>query len=158
MTEGAPYRSAAFDPVAHDLSQITSGESDLDAWLRDHAAAAARARVAQTFVWTESDGARVLAYYAISAHAVPRVEAPSRIARGVPNPVPAALLVKLALDRSCTASASVTCCWPTHSIESSPLVNQARPYGPLSSTPPLTGEVRSIRASDSFRPLAGPIA
>lgn len=100
MTERAPYRSAAFDPVAHDLSQFTSGEADLDAWLRDHAAAAARARVAQTFVWTESDSSRVLASYAISAHTVPRVEAPSRIARGVPNPVPAALLVKLALDRS----------------------------------------------------------
>jgi GNAT superfamily N-acetyltransferase len=96
----APYRSGAFDPVAHDLSQFKSGEADLDAWLGDHAVAAARARVAQTFDWAESDSARVLAYYAISAHAVPRVEAPSRIARGVPNLVLAALLVKLALDRS----------------------------------------------------------
>lgn len=158
MTERAPYRSAAFDPVAHDLSQFTSGEADLDAWLRDHAAAAARARVAQTFVWTESDSARVLAYYAISAHAVPRVEAPSRIARVCPIRFPRHYSSNSPWIDPCMASASVTCCWPTHSNASSPRVKPARPYGPLPSTPPLTGDVRSIRASDSFPPLAGPIA
>jgi predicted N-acetyltransferase YhbS len=36
----------------------------------------------------------------LSAHAVPRADAPSRIGRGVPDPVPAALLAKLPLDRS----------------------------------------------------------
>lgn len=41
-----------------------------------------------------------MAYYALSAHAVVRGEAPSRIAPGVPDPVPAALIAKLALDRS----------------------------------------------------------
>ena len=79
MTERVPYRSPSFDPGAYDLSQFKPGEADLDARLRDHAAAAGQARVAQMFVWTESDSARVLAYYAISAHAVPRVEAPSRM-------------------------------------------------------------------------------
>jgi len=93
VTERVPYRSASFDPGAYDLSQSTSGDADLDARLRDHAAAAGQARVAQTFVWTESDSARVLTYYASSAHAVPGVEAPSRIARGVVNPVPAALIL-----------------------------------------------------------------
>ncbi len=100
MTIRPPYRSAPLDPEVHDVSRFESGEVDLDVWLRDHAASAARARVARTFVWTETDASGVLAYYAISAHAVPRVEAPSRIARGVPDPVPAALIVKLALDRS----------------------------------------------------------
>lgn len=100
MTEDPLYRSAALDLDAHDVSRFESGEVDLDDWLREHAATAARARVAQTFVWTGSDRSGVLAYYAISAHAVPRLEAPSRIARGVPDPVPAALLGKLALDRS----------------------------------------------------------
>jgi GNAT superfamily N-acetyltransferase len=42
----------------------------------------------------------VVAYYSLSAHAVPRDEAPSRIGRGVPDPAPAARLAKLALDRS----------------------------------------------------------
>ena len=42
----------------------------------------------------------VVAYYSLCAHAVPREEAPNRIGRGVPDPVPAALIAKLALDRS----------------------------------------------------------
>jgi GNAT superfamily N-acetyltransferase len=54
--------------------------------------------VAQTFVWVDNAG-QVQAYYAISAHALPRAEAPARIGRGVPDPVPAALIGKLALDR-----------------------------------------------------------
>jgi predicted N-acetyltransferase YhbS len=84
----------------HDVSRFESGEPDLDVWLRDHAATAARARIAQTFVWVPEGGREVVAYYSLSAHAVPRDEAPSRISRGVPDPVPAALLGKLALDRS----------------------------------------------------------
>jgi hypothetical protein len=68
--------------------------------LRDHAATAGRARVAQTFVWVSEDSDDVVAYYSLSAHAVPRDEAPSRISRGVPDPVPPALLATLALDRS----------------------------------------------------------
>ena len=100
MTDSPRFTSAGLDLAAHDVSGFDCGEPDLDAWLREHAATAARARVAQTFVWTESDSLRVVAYYALSAHAVPRVEAPSRIGRGVPDPVPAALIAKLALDSS----------------------------------------------------------
>lgn len=99
MTAAESYRSRRFDPEHHVVASFDSGEPDLDAWLRDSAAAAARARVAQSFVWTADGGDDVLAYYAISAHAIPRAEAPSRIGRGVPDPVPAALLGKLALDR-----------------------------------------------------------
>ena len=130
------FTSAVFDPGAHDVSGFDSGEPELDAWLRHHAAAAARARVARTFVWTTEQGGdggaadggkaagtpevgahrppevadnadttattatRVVAYYALSAHAVVRGDAPRRIARGVPDPVPAALIAKLALDHS----------------------------------------------------------
>jgi GNAT superfamily N-acetyltransferase len=100
VTAHPPYSSSALNPAVHDVSAFESGAVALDVWLCEHAAAAARARIAQTFVWTEAGHASVLGYYAISAHAVPRVEAPSRISRGVPDPVPAALIAKLALDRS----------------------------------------------------------
>jgi hypothetical protein len=100
VTRSPLFVSASFDPAIHDLAALDSGEPDLDAWLRDHAAGASRARVAQTFVWVAADGSTVVGYYSLSAHAVPRAEAPSRIDRGVPDPVPAALLRKLALDRS----------------------------------------------------------
>ncbi|MEZ5118137.1 MAG: GNAT family N-acetyltransferase [Candidatus Nanopelagicales bacterium] len=100
MTDRPRFTSAVLDLAVHDVSAFESGEPDLDTWLRDHAGPAARARVAQTFVWTGSGSARVVAFYALSAHGVPRGEAPNRIARGVPDPVPAALIAKLALDRS----------------------------------------------------------
>ena len=100
MTASPAFASTVLDPDLHDVSGFDSGERDLDAWLRDHAASAARARVAQTFVWVADGRQEVIAYYSLSAHAVPREEAPSRISRGVPDPVPAALLAKLALDRS----------------------------------------------------------
>jgi len=91
-----------FEPATDDTSAFDCGEPDLDRWLREHAAAAQRARVARTFVWVpdESSSRRVVAYYTLSAHAVTRREAPSRIGRGVVDPVPAALIGKLALDRT----------------------------------------------------------
>ena len=107
MRDSPRFVSATLNPDVHDVSDFDSGESGLDGWLRDHAVAAARARVARTFVWVEATDAgdtpargRVVAYYALAAHAVARRDAPSRIARGVPDPVPAALIAKLALDRS----------------------------------------------------------
>ena len=102
------FTSLVFDPARHDSAGFDSGQGDLDAWLRTSAATAARSRVAQTFVWVGEDhgaqAGRVLAFYALSAHAVARAEAPSRIGRGVPDPVPAALIAKLALDRSLQGS------------------------------------------------------
>jgi GNAT superfamily N-acetyltransferase len=86
----------------HNVSGFHCGAPELDAWLRNHAMAASRARVAHTFVWTGASRdaeARVVAYYSLSAHAVLRGEAPSRISRGVADPVPAALIGKLALDQ-----------------------------------------------------------
>ena len=101
MPASPTFVSVPLDPPVHDPSRFESGEPDLDAWLRDSATTAARARVAQTFVWVPDTNDRgVVAYYALSAHAIPRAEAPSRVGRGVPDPVPAALLAKLALDRA----------------------------------------------------------
>lgn len=98
MGDASPLISVAFDSSAHDATSFSCGEADLDEWLRKHATNARAARVAQTFVWID-DEAVVGAYYSISAHAVSRAEAPSRIGRGVPDPVPAALIAKLALDQ-----------------------------------------------------------
>ncbi len=100
MTADPHFVSSILDPDLHDLARFNSGEPDLDTWLRDHATPAARARVARTFVWADITSPAVVAYYSLSAHAIPRAESPSRISRGVPDPVPAALIAKLALDRS----------------------------------------------------------
>ncbi len=100
MTASVPFVSTALDPVTHHVDRFDCGEPELNTWLQDHSATAARARVAQTFVWLAGADRNVVGYYALSAHAVNRVDAPSRIGRGVPDPVPAALIAKLALDVS----------------------------------------------------------
>ncbi len=100
MIANPDYASSLLDPEIHDLTLFDSGEPELDTWPREHATAAARARVAHTFVWVDIVSTAVVAYYSLCAHAVPREGAPNRIGRGVPDPVPAALIAKLALDRS----------------------------------------------------------
>lgn len=101
VTTSPIFVSIPLDPTIHDVTQFDCGQADLDTWLYDNAVTAARARVAQTFVWLHDDDSDVVvAYYALSAHAIPRAKAPSRIGRGVPDPVPAALLAKLALIRA----------------------------------------------------------
>lgn len=55
-----------------------------------------RARTATTFVWVDQTDS-VQAYYSLSAHALRRNETSSRIGRGMPQFIPAALIGKLAL-------------------------------------------------------------
>lgn len=43
---------------------------------------------------------RVAGYYALAMSSVARVSGPSRLTRGMPDPVPVVLLARLALDRS----------------------------------------------------------
>lgn len=73
------------------------GELELDQWIELHAQAADRARTASTFVWLKDGHHEVVAYYTLTAHAVRKPEMPSRIGRGMPDLIPAALIGKLAL-------------------------------------------------------------
>jgi len=75
------------------------GQPTLTAWLTRHAATAQAKRTAQVFVWTEEGHADVLAYFTLSAHEIVAADLPRRLARGMPEGVPAVLLGKLALDR-----------------------------------------------------------
>lgn len=96
MTER--YRSEPFDPQNHSVSTFQCGESSLDSWLREQAAAAAKRRTARTWVWVDETN-RVVGYYALSAHVVAREQVPSRIGRGGPSQIPAVLLGRLALSK-----------------------------------------------------------
>jgi predicted GNAT family N-acyltransferase len=82
----------------HDLAKFSSGNQELDAWLRDYADHASRMNIARTFVWAENK--QVVAYYTLAAHQVASEVLPHRIARGGPLQIPAVLIGKLALDAS----------------------------------------------------------
>lgn len=90
--------SQRFDPSIHDASAFSCGVNGMDTWLQGNADAAARRETAVTWVW--ADGARVVAYYSLSAHKVARDGVPKALGRGGPVEIPAVLIGKLALDVS----------------------------------------------------------
>jgi predicted N-acetyltransferase YhbS len=82
----------------HDLDPFDSGVAELDRWLRHTARVAGPAGTAATYVVAR--GRRVVGYYALAMSAVDHDEAPSRLRRGMPDPVPVVLLARLAVDRT----------------------------------------------------------
>jgi predicted N-acetyltransferase YhbS len=86
------------DEQAHRLDEFDSGVAELDQWLRQSARTAAAAGTAATYVLCRGRG--VVGYYALAMSSVAHASAPSRVRRGMPDPVPVVLLARLALDRS----------------------------------------------------------
>jgi len=74
-----------------------SGVIELDRWLNNSARVAQAAGTAATYVIAR--GRRVVGYYALAMSAVEHDGAPSRLRRGMPDPVPVVLLARLAVDR-----------------------------------------------------------
>lgn len=81
-----------------DVEGFDCGIEELDRWLRSSARVATAAGTAATYVLCR--GERVVGYYALAMSAVAHERAPSRLRRGMPDPVPVVLLARLALDRS----------------------------------------------------------
>ena len=82
--------------VGHDLSAFSCGHSALDDWLRRRAVANHKSGASRTFVVCE--GNRVVAYYALAAGALACSEATGRFRRNMPDPIPVAILARLAID------------------------------------------------------------
>ena len=82
----------------HDLSRFASGRPALDDWLRERAAGNERSGASRTYV--VADGARVVGYYALSTGAVDCRQAPGRVRRNMPDPIPVMLMGRLAVDRA----------------------------------------------------------
>lgn len=82
----------------HDLSSFASRSPALDDWLRRRARQAAAEGHSRTFVLCE--GSRVIAYYALSAGSIDRAASPGHLRRNAPDPIPIALIERLAVDRT----------------------------------------------------------
>lgn len=83
---------------AHSVDSFSCGVQALDRWLRNSAQIAAASGTAATYVLCRDE--RVVGYYALAMSAVGHEAAPSRLRRGMPDPVPVVLLARLALDRT----------------------------------------------------------
>lgn len=93
------HRPQPLDSKRHDRTKFDSGAPDLDDWLRRYASQNRRRNTATTWVITDVDEV-VVAYASISMTGIDRYTAPDPVAKQAPNPVPALLVGRLAVDRS----------------------------------------------------------
>ncbi|MEC4593041.1 MULTISPECIES: GNAT family N-acetyltransferase [Nitrospirillum] len=82
----------------HDLDQFQSGHDSLDHWLRRRARANQVNGASRTYVVAE--GRRVVGYYCLASGALDISDAPGAIRRNMPDPIPMAVLGRLAIDRT----------------------------------------------------------
>ncbi|WP_337270893.1 GNAT family N-acetyltransferase [Oryzifoliimicrobium ureilyticus] len=83
---------------AHDLHLFNSGHDSLDEWPRRRARANQVSGASRPYVVCK--GERVVGYYCLSSGALAFSKAPGTIRRNMPDPVPMAVLGRLAIDRS----------------------------------------------------------
>jgi GNAT superfamily N-acetyltransferase len=94
-----PQRSGAPEPIRpdHDLSDFDSGVVALDEWLRRRALSNEVVGASRTLVSCLER--RVAGYYSLAAASVLHGVATPKARRNMPDPVPAILLARLAVDR-----------------------------------------------------------
>ena len=83
---------------AHELNEFSSGVGSLDDWLRKRARPNQVSGASRTFV--VADGQRVVGYYALASGAIAVGSSVGRFRRNMPDPIPVAVLGRLAIDRS----------------------------------------------------------
>lgn len=84
---------------AHDVTGFDSGEQSLDDWLTQRAKKSQLGDTARTFVCFAPDASRVVGFVSLASGSVRRELAPGALARNAPDPIPIAILARLAVDR-----------------------------------------------------------
>jgi len=83
----------------HRTENFTSGVASLDDWLKRRARSNQANGASRTFVVCDKD--RVVGYYALASGSIHADGAPGRFRRNMPDPIPVAILARLAVDISC---------------------------------------------------------
>lgn len=88
------------EPLAphHHIDGFSCGQPSLDDWLKRRANANQVSGASRTFVVCESG--LVVAYYALASGAVSVTASPGRFRRNMPDPIPVAVLARLAVAGS----------------------------------------------------------
>ena len=96
--------SIVIEPLAahHDRASFDCGNEALDRYFREQAGQDIRSGIARAFVAVAVDDPdRILGFFTLSATSVTASHLPPKVAKRLPrHPVPAALLGRLAVDRS----------------------------------------------------------
>lgn len=87
------------EPLAefHNIKDFCSGESTLDEWLKRRARSNQISGATRTYVVRA--GERIVGFYALASGVVRVENAPGRFRRNMPNPIPVAVLARLAVDK-----------------------------------------------------------
>ncbi len=80
----------------HDTALFSCGHASLDDWLKRRALPNQKAGASRTYVVSEGD--RIVAYYALASGAMACAAATGKLKRNMPDPVPMAILGRLAID------------------------------------------------------------
>jgi ribosomal protein S18 acetylase RimI-like enzyme len=80
------------------VSDFSCGTPELDRWLRAWARHNDANAAARTFVSVATGTDRVCGFYCLAAGSLVRAEAPGRLARNMPDPIPVVLIGRLAVD------------------------------------------------------------
>lgn len=84
----------------HDTARFSCGELSLDEWLRKRALANQVEGASRTYVVTVAGTPLIVAYYCLAAGSIEAKAAPGRVRRNMPDPIPVAVLGRLAVDRT----------------------------------------------------------
>ena len=98
QTTGTALTAPAPLAPHHELEGSESGVAALDDWLKRRARRNEAEGASRTFVVCA--GRRVVGYYSLAAGSILHVEATGKVRRNMPDPVPALLLGRLAVDRT----------------------------------------------------------
>lgn len=81
----------------HDLSKFECQEPSLDDWLRRRALQNEESGASRTYVVCA--GQQVVGYYALAMGAITHAQAPGRVRRNMPDPVPVIIIGRLAVHK-----------------------------------------------------------
>jgi len=97
-------RPSAPEPLstAHSIESFDCGEPVLNDWLKQRALKNENIGASRTFVICIKN--QVVAYYALSTGSVMHKEAPGKIRRNMPEPIPVMVLGRLAVDKNMQSS------------------------------------------------------
>jgi ribosomal protein S18 acetylase RimI-like enzyme len=101
MTRGE-FLIEPFSSAAHERDAFACGNQALDEYIRRYASKDVKRRVSLVFVASWPGERVVRGYYSLSAASFQKEDLPRELARKLPHyPVPAAIIGRLAVDRSC---------------------------------------------------------
>lgn len=86
--------------ASDDVSKFDCGEQSLNNWLNLRATRNQTTGASRTFISVDSEADTVAGYYCLSASSLHLEDAPTRVSRNMPDPVPVILIGRLAVDQA----------------------------------------------------------